>query len=173
MAAAGGLLSASLRLQARWGDAARPSQQMAKAFARLAQDVESARPLFNAPFLGSATSLEFVRVESAEWMRVRYRLDDGAEGTALVREASLWREGDGAPVTREVLLPLVRGAFAFGAIDSQNQRVWIAAWDGIQQGLPRLLAVDATLPIGPDDTPMTLRRVIRNPAGTLPVQEAP
>ena len=63
MAIAGGLLHAALRSHATWGDAARPHQQMARAFARLEQDLESAQPFFGIPFRGTDSMLEFARVE--------------------------------------------------------------------------------------------------------------
>ena len=182
MAVAGGFLDSAMRLQTRWGDTTKPYQQMARAFARLEQDLESARPFFGVPFTGTESRLEFARVEgvlrgetgpSTEWVRVSYRLEGGAEGMSLVREESVWRPGEEGvePPQRETLMSLGHGRFAFAVLDPQGQRAWVNAWDGRAHGIPRLIKFDCTLPMSAGQTPVDFSRVMRNPAGTLPTME--
>lgn len=182
MAIAGGLLHAALRSHASWGDVARPYQQMARAFARLEQDLESAQPFFGIPFRGTDSALEFARVEpvpgdaaepAMEWVRVSYRLEGGPAGLSLVRETSPWRQPeDGAgPPRRETLLPLASGRFAFGALDAQGHLIWTSAWNSPARAVARLLRFDGAIPLGDGQSPSAFSRAVRNPAGILPPEE--
>ncbi len=182
MAVVGGFLDSALRLQTKWGDATRPYQQMAQAFNRLERDLEAAQPFFGIRFTGTEASLELARVEtvsmtdagpSTEWVRVSYRVEAEAGGSVLVREASVWRLGEEGAVsrTRERLLSLANGRFAFGALDPQGQQVWVKAWSDPARTVARLIKFDCTVPTGAGRAPIAFSRIIRNPAGALPAAE--
>lgn len=175
-----GLIRWSLQLQTRWGAEQAPHQRLDRAFSDLARDVESAQPLFNVPVTGQAGRLELAAVErtgaGAQWRRVVYRLDAVESGATLVREAFQWSDPaeEAQPLTRTVLTPLDSLAFAFGMRNPDTQAIeWVPQWDGEQHGVPQLVQATCTLPAHGSQPPITITRVMRNPAGSLPVRETP
>ncbi len=184
LAAVAGLIRSGLRTGVGWGRVVEPYQQMERVFNRLARDIESAQRFFGAPFLGTEDHLELARVDRVtgpdgqpipEWLRVVYRLETQGTKTQLVREEFLWKTSaqSAEPIRRETLLCVVGGHFAFGMQDAQHQLIWASAWDGHTDGLPRLVKFDGTLPGPPGQAHVTVGRIIRNPAGSLPTPKTP
>lgn len=177
LASVAGLVRSGLQARVRWEESVAPYQAMERALDRLAADLESAQPFFGMPFFGARARLEFARVDAAsgEWMRVVYHIDPDAGGAVLMREEFLWRESGagGEPWRRETVLPLIAGQFSYGMLDEQQHLSWQPAWDGDVHGLPRLIAIDCTLPVKGSRPSIALSRVVRNPAGNLPQLESP
>lgn len=182
MGAAGGLVQFGLRSQALWGAAAASALRMERAMQTLERDLTAAQPLFGIPVLGSKNELAFARVEAVstggepatpEWVRVSYQLAEASGQLSLVREMRAWRLGtSGDPLTREVLLAVTDAALAYGRLDAEGQLVWVEAWDGASDGLPRLVKLDVAV-LAPSGGSIRLARVFRNPAGNLPMEEGP
>jgi hypothetical protein len=109
------------------------------------------------------------------WLRVSYRLDRDGEEIALVREERRWGgdEAGGDPVRRETLGRFRSGRFAVGILNEDGALTWASSWDSEAHGVPRLVKVDVTFPTLGASQPLTLSRVIRHPAGTLPKAERP
>ncbi len=182
MGATGALLQASLRAQTTWGGTVEPAVRMERALNRLSSDVASAQKLFAIPVQGTKEAFVFARVESlitagaaspsAEWARVVYKVDRQDGVSVLVREAAVWRlSQDGAnPQVREVLMPITEATWAFARADKQGQLIWAEAWDGAVDGVPKLVRLTCTLPTASGKV-LTMTRVFRNPAGSLPVDE--
>ena len=116
--------------------------------------------------------MEFARID-AGWVRVRYHLDEDTDGLWLIREEFAWNAQDtGAqPLRHERLVRLTTGQFVFGLLDAQGHLTWSTSWDGTKQGIPRLIRFDCTLPAIGGRLPAALSRVVRNPAGSLPMLE--
>jgi len=172
LAAAGGLIVSTARSHALSARAAGPAEQLEQALNRVEQDVESAQPFFGIPAQGSATQYEFARVERGVWLRVQLRFEpDAFGGTALIREEFLWGASDGQPLRRETLASIGQGAFAYAKEDADGQLVWEGGWDGARDGVPRLVRVTPGIMLHSGQEPAVFSRVIRYPAGALPVLE--
>ncbi len=171
----GSLLTSGVRSQRNWGVTLGPYQQMERGFLRLERDLASAQPFFGLPCTADGERMEFARVESGQWVRVLYTLAEEAGAQWVVRETFVWAgPDDGEPLQREPLLRLTSGALAFGMIDPQGQLTWVSAWDGVKDGVPRLVKLDVEMASSSGQTPLVMSRVFRNPAGNLPtVEEAP
>ena len=180
MGAVGGLVLTSGRVQRMWGSVIAPYQSADRAITRLAMDLQAARPLFHVPFRGNVDGLglEFARlgpVDDGEgtttaWFRVVYRLEHAGEDITLVREEFPWRSGAGedTPLRHEVLARLGSGQWTFGKNKADKELTWTPSWDGTTEGVPQLVKFDCTVPVAQGRAPLTLSRVIRNPAGNLP-----
>lgn len=172
LAAAGGLIVTMARTQTFASRAAGPAEQLQRALDQVEQDIESAQPFFGIPAQGTATQYEFARVERDAWVRVRLWFEPGdAGGAALMRETSPWNASDGQPARRERLVSVERGAFAYARQDPDGLLVWDGAWDGAQDGVPRLVRVTPGVVLREGQEPAVFSRVMRYPAGALPVME--
>lgn len=181
LAAIGGLVLSSVRASDNWGKTLEPYQQLEIGLNRLAQDCESAQRLFVAPTSGSASRFELARINrttkaeaetAVEWRRLVYRFQPEAEGVVLIREEYLLgNPQEGQPVQREALIRLKSGRFEFAQLDAQHAMQWVPAWDGAKHGIPQLIKFTGTLPdtVAAQETGVT--RIIRNPAGNLPLVE--
>lgn len=177
LAALGGLLTSSGRVQTGWQQRVQPALQCERALARWAQDVQSAQPFFGLPFTVEGAAMEFAAVglaatgeggaAQAEWLRIRYAVED----EQMVRETYLWREGATTALTREVLAPLASGQFAMAKRDPQTSLLeWSTAWNGTLDDGPhvaRLVRFEGTLPAVGGHS-VAVSHVVRHPAGVLP-----
>ena len=182
LASVGSLLRSGLQAQVTWGKAAEPYQRMARSAEQLERDLEFARPFFGVAFAGAQQSIEFARVDTisskdgqpvTDWLRVLYHLDDEDDGLSLIRDEFVWRDHADQPIRSDVLLRLADGTWSFGMLDAQKQFMWVDSWDGKKYGVPRLVQFEFTLPAVGNQPPVHLIRVMRNPSGNLPMQEAP
>lgn len=184
MASVGHLVLASLRVQRSWGQVVRPAQAAEHALSRLSQDLQAAQPFFAIPFRGNldGNGLVFARLgtvtnadgqPTTEWLRVVYRFAPTGEEVALVREEFLLRDGPSGdrPLRSETLARMAGGEFRFGVLNTDKQLEWPSTWDGETDGIPRLVMLTYTLPMAGGMVPLTMSRVFRNPAGTLPEPE--
>ena len=177
LGAIGGLLISSVRANDAWGKTLEPYEQLERGFNRLSRDCESAQPIFTSPAAGDKLHFELARVEQAgespeqaQWRRIVYRLVPEGSETLLVREAFALGQNSPEPVSREMLFRLQSGHFEFGELDAQHVMQWVSAWDG-KNGVPRMVRFAGLLADSLDEQPVV--RVMRNPAGTLPVMEQP
>ena len=172
MGATGSLLQSALRAQLTWGQATAPYLQMERGLDGVERDVAFAKRFFGMPVIGAKDRLELA-VASTEWMKVVYRIDTSGESPALVREEHLWRQeaGAGEAIARQTILVLEEGQFAFGHLDAQGQLVWTDAWDGVKDGVPKLVRLSVTIPTAHGSE--AIARVFRNPPGNLPIQQNP
>ena len=185
LASAAGLVRSGLLSQLGWDRTVAPYQTLERTLMRLEQDSLSMQPLFLVPVVGTQDRLEIARLDAAastdgstvrDWLHVVYRLEPEGDGVLLAREESLARlegSGDNPIFRREVLLRMTTGSFAFGKTDAEGRLIWVASWDGARDGVPRLVKFDCTLPAVGAVPPVSLSRVMRNPAGNLPQLEAP
>jgi len=177
MASVGQLVLMSLRVQQSWGGAVASAQRAEHALNRLAQDLHAARPLFGVPFqvVSGGDGVEFARLGPEGWLRVVYRLEPDGEMRRLIRDEWTWTTGQVSPdpLQHELLARLAAGRFAAGMLTEDGQLVWTSSWDGEADGIPRLVQLEAVLPSTASGKAITVSRVIRNPAGTLPEDEQP
>jgi len=185
MAAVSWLIVSGARVQVAWKSSAEPYEQLERALNRLEQDVTSARPFFGTPMVVESQQLELARVDRlpvseegpvSDWLRITYHLAPESGGVSLIRQEFLWRKsGSGTePLREETLVHLTTGQFAFGVADATTGALqWRTDWDGKMNGVPRLLKLDCTLAGAGGQPPVSLTRVIRNPAGTLPTVNIP
>ncbi len=174
LAVSGSLLRSGLRAQLTWGMGLTPYQRLERGVDRLAKEVATAQPLFAVPVTSDGTALEFARATPA-WTRVTYRLGEAEGGLALVREESPWsaQPPDSESARQETVLPLTALAFSFGMVNAEGQLVWVESWDGDRHGVPRLVKLDYAVPLAVGQEPLRMSRMVRNPAGALPVLESP
>ena len=186
MAAVSWLVVSSARVQAAWKSSAEPYEQLERALDRLEQDVTSAQPFFGTPVVVEPQQVEVARVDrlpiaeeglASDWLRVTYRFIPEGDGVSLVRQEFQWQQqvGGAQPLREEALAHLAAGQFAFGIVDATTGALqWMTTgWDGKNNGVPRLFKLDCTLPGAGGQPPVPLRRVMRNPAGTLPAVSTP
>ena len=184
MASVSHLVLMSLRIQRSWGQLVTPAQSAERALNRLAQDLQSAQPLFSVPFqvVSDGAGLEFARLGTAvdadgrptpAWCRVVYRVEPDGDAKRLVREERVWKTGEpnGEPLHHETLAQLSAGRFTVGRMNEDDLLEWTMSWDGDVDGIPRLIKCEVTLPAQGSSQPVALSRVIRNPSGTLPTLE--
>jgi hypothetical protein len=176
LAALGGLLTSSGRLQTGWQERVQPAVQGERALARWARELESAQAFFGLPFGVEGSAMEFAVVAQTptgeggapqpEWLRVRYAVEEGA----FVRESYLWRDG-AAALTREVLAPMTAGQFAVGLRDPETSALqWASPWSGASDEGPRLARLvrfEGAFPSSGGRT-VAVSRIVRHPAGVLP-----
>ena len=175
LASVGGLVMATARIQGAWNGPTVPEQQISRAFRQLAQDLRAARTHPQVPVVVESERLELARVtgpaDGLEWAKVVYRVDTGTSGRHLVRETlRLHSDGGEEPVGEEMLLAI--DALQFQAAVQQGAAgplLWLAAWDGAADGIPRLVQVTCTLSAQPGHPSWSLTRAFRQPAGRLPV----
>jgi len=93
----------------------------------------------------------------------------------LIREEFVWRPGleEDELLSRQTLLPITEGGFAFGAVDANDQPAWVTTWDRTRPGLPRLVRLIGTVPVPGGGQSISLNRVVRHPAGIVPRAENP
>ncbi len=170
-AAVGGLLLAGTRAYHAIGQAD-PAEALERALLLLDHDIQSAQALGVAPFALEARRLELVRVgilpdaAAADWLRVRYQVEEQDGILVLTREVFRWRDAAGAPLERRVLATLSDAVFEAAARTPEGALVWMPSWDGALSGIPRLVRLSLTVPRGVQTA--TLVRVLRQPAGALP-----
>lgn len=174
----GGLLISGVRANDAWGKTLEPYEQLERGLNRLSRDCESARLLFMLPAAGDDSHFEFARVEqtnaaepAAEWRRIVYRLVPQEGEVVLMREAYVLGKDVKEPVTQEALARLKSGHFSFAQLDAQHAMQWVSAWDGTKYGVPQLVKFTSTFAQGASAEEEAVTRVIRNPAGNLPIAE--
>ncbi len=180
MGATGALLQAGFRAQSLWGGGVQAAARMERALNRLDRDIASAQKLFAVAAQGSGEQFSFARVEpmivdgvsSPQWVKVVYRIGQGNNQRALIREVYAYppAAGNASASQQEVLLLVEMAAWSFGRLDAQGQLVWAEAWDGLVDGVPQLVRFSCTIPTAAQN-PLVMTRVFRNPAGNLPKDE--
>lgn len=179
LASVGGLIRSGLKAQARWGSSLAPYRQLEQGLAVMARDVESAQPLFDLPCEADERHVRFAQVARTsqgepDWFSLTYEIGEWDGQPALIRERRRWRDGAAAVAERELMLRMSGGRFAFGMRDAQDAFIWSETWDGQAHGMPRLIRLEATVPVGAAADPLSITHVLRAPAGALPrLEETP
>ena len=189
MAAVGGLIQMSLGVHSTFHALATTTGRADALCAQLANDLEQMQPLFSAPFVGTDSELQLVRIIDTSmpngfivprWRKISYRLEPSDDGSQLIREETIvpmpGDEQEPPAVTQQTLASMTAAEFTFGWFDPLSKTLaWKAPWPEFDDGeMPQFVRFKGTISSSwPGGVPVHMERIFRNPAGFFPSLEPP